>query len=79
MGAAFALVALIGGGASVALVGWHGLLLGLVTASVGGSLATLLAALLGIMLRHSADEGLTATPPAQEPTVVVSSEASVAG
>lgn len=79
MGAALALVALIGGAASVALVGWHGILLGFVTASLGGSLATVLAALLGAALRHSGDEAAAIAEPVLEGVPAVTGEAGVAG
>lgn len=52
MGAGLAIIALIGGAVSVAIVGYHGIVLTFVTASVGGSMTTLLAAFLSDALLH---------------------------
>jgi hypothetical protein len=51
MGAGLAIIALIGGAASVAIVGYHGILIAFLTASIGGSFSTLLVAFLADGLR----------------------------
>lgn len=51
MGAGLAVIALIGGAVSIAIVGYHGILLAIVSASIGGSFTTLLVAFLSDALR----------------------------
>lgn len=62
MGAGLAIIALIGGAASVAIVGYHGIFLAFVTASVGGSFSTLMVAFLGDMLQRGKFQAPAADP-----------------
>lgn len=70
MGAGLAIVALIGGAVSVAIVGYHGVFATFVTASVGASMTTLLVAFITDALhdrgaRQPASEPLLAPAPAK--------------
>jgi hypothetical protein len=78
MGAALALIALIGGAASLAIVGWHGILLGALTASLGGSLCTLLAAVLASLLRKAGHDPVATVEHTLDPVSSVPGETSPA-
>lgn len=75
MGAGLAIVALIGGAVSVAIVGYHGVFATFITASVGASMTTLLVAFITDALHERG-----AREPAGEPLLApVPSKAEPAG